>query len=152
MSRRPAPQLAEPFRVLLRSPVTGGPLHWAEPYVLTDGEELWPCLEGIPYLRLRRRAFACRTAGPPARPGRLSRPVAGRPLTVNPLLAGSGRPRWPDDTFARDFTAGLPYLRDLVRPPETTVAAARAGLAGSHSDVDRLAARRVFLDLPESWI
>ncbi|MFE9561185.1 class I SAM-dependent methyltransferase [Streptomyces sp. NPDC006487] len=104
-------------------------------------------------------AFACRTTGSPAAPGkptdpvpgRLTGPLPGRPLTVNPLLGDDG-PRWPDEKFAREFTDGWSYLRDLARPDEATVTAARAGLVGRDPEVARLAARRVFLDLPESWI
>ncbi|MET9554135.1 methyltransferase domain-containing protein [Streptomyces sp. NPDC006645] len=44
--------LDEEFRHMLRSPATGGPLEWAEPFILTDGDSLWPCIDGIPYLRL----------------------------------------------------------------------------------------------------
>ncbi|MEU5164573.1 methyltransferase domain-containing protein [Streptomyces sp. NPDC020875] len=38
----------------LRSPANGAPLHPAGPGLLTDGDTLWPCLDGIPYLRLGR--------------------------------------------------------------------------------------------------
>ncbi|MEV6581956.1 class I SAM-dependent methyltransferase [Streptomyces sp. NPDC051582] len=96
-------------------------------------------------------AFACRTSEAPATPGRLTGTVPGRPLSVNPLLTDNG-PVWPDEKFAREFTDGWPYLRDLARPPRATVAAARAGLAGSDPDVDRFARRRALLDLPESWL
>ncbi|WP_329316943.1 methyltransferase domain-containing protein (plasmid) [Streptomyces sp. NBC_01278] len=96
-------------------------------------------------------AFACRTSGDAAVPGRLTGVVPGRPLRLNPLLTDTG-PRWPDEKFAREFTDGWPYLRDLTRPPRATLAAGRAGLAGSDPDVDSFARRRVLLDLPESWL
>ncbi|MFG2310956.1 class I SAM-dependent methyltransferase [Streptomyces sp. NPDC048566] len=96
-------------------------------------------------------AFVFRAAGQPATPGRLTAPVPGRPLHVNPLLTDDG-PRWPDEQFAREFADDWPYLRDLSRPSPATVAAARAGRAGSDPDVDRAARRRALVDLPESWL
>ncbi|AHY47684.1 Hypothetical Protein RradSPS_2401 [Rubrobacter radiotolerans] len=38
----------------LRSPETGRPLTLATPNLLTDGEALWPVIDGIPYLRTGR--------------------------------------------------------------------------------------------------
>lgn len=42
----------------LRSPVTGRTLAPAGPYALAAGDERWPVLEGIPFLRADRRALA----------------------------------------------------------------------------------------------
>ena len=40
------------------SPATGAPLRRAAPYVLEAGNERWPVIEDIPFLRLDRRALA----------------------------------------------------------------------------------------------
>ncbi|MDT0616069.1 class I SAM-dependent methyltransferase [Streptomyces lancefieldiae] len=44
----------EAFLARLRGPVTGTPLEPAGPGLLREGDTLWPCLDGIPYLRLGR--------------------------------------------------------------------------------------------------
>lgn len=41
----------------LRSPTNGRPLEPAGDDLLTDGDTLWPCLDGIPYLRVGRDAL-----------------------------------------------------------------------------------------------
>lgn len=48
----------------LKSPVSGEPLRHEGPGLLSDGERLWPVIEGIPYLRsgreaLREEAVSC---------------------------------------------------------------------------------------------
>lgn len=56
--RPPRPARLDPpdeeFLARLRGPVTGAPLEPAGPGLLCDGDTLWPCLDGIPYLRLAR--------------------------------------------------------------------------------------------------
>jgi SAM-dependent methyltransferase len=42
----------------LRSPASGLPLHHDTPHSLSDGTERWPIVEGIPFLRINRRALA----------------------------------------------------------------------------------------------
>ncbi len=42
----------------LHSPITGRPLLADSPYSITAGEERWPVLEGIPFLRADRRSLA----------------------------------------------------------------------------------------------
>jgi SAM-dependent methyltransferase len=51
------------FLRALRSPLTGRLLRQVSEFALSDGEHLWPCLRGIPYLRANRdglRAAAIR--------------------------------------------------------------------------------------------
>lgn len=62
--------LDDAFLALLRSPVNGAPLRRAGDHLLSDGDTLWPCLAGIPYLRtgrdeLRAAAVAAIRAGEP---------------------------------------------------------------------------------------
>src|SRR5205085_3094902 len=45
------------FLNVLRSPTTGRPLHKVDPLILSDGEEFWPCVDGIPFLRVGRDAL-----------------------------------------------------------------------------------------------
>lgn len=45
------------FLNALRSPTTGRPLHKVDPFILSDGEEFWPCIDGIPFLRVGRDAL-----------------------------------------------------------------------------------------------
>jgi SAM-dependent methyltransferase len=42
------------FLEKLESPVSGGPMKRIHPHILDDGEQQWPLIEGIPYLRLGR--------------------------------------------------------------------------------------------------
>jgi hypothetical protein len=41
-----------------RSPLSGACLHTDTPYSLSDGDQRWPVVEGIPFLRANRRALA----------------------------------------------------------------------------------------------
>ncbi|MER6690906.1 class I SAM-dependent methyltransferase [Streptomyces minutiscleroticus] len=90
-------------------------------------------------------------AAPSGPSGWFTTPLPGAPLRVNPLIQDDG-PRWPNEKFAAGFAEGRPYLRELARPTEEEIAAARSGTAGSRPGIDRLAARRVLLDLPERWL
>ena len=83
-------------------------------------------------------------------------PVPGTPLRLNPLLvdrAGVLEPRWPSDRFRAEYEAASGYLTGESPPAEGTLAAAADGAVGRETDpeVDRLARRRVLLDLPERW-
>ncbi|GAA4759526.1 MULTISPECIES: methyltransferase domain-containing protein [Streptomyces] len=142
------PLTADGYRELL------APDHCYDDEALTEaalrGRTVVPADRGRPQ-GAAALAFVRRATGAPGTPGRLTAPLPGRPLRVNPLLTDDG-PRWPDEQFAREFADGWPYLRELSRPPRATVAAARAGRAGSDPDVDRAARRRALVDLPESWL
>ncbi|MGL5865271.1 MAG: class I SAM-dependent methyltransferase [Dermatophilaceae bacterium] len=64
------PDLPADFLAILRSPENGRPLTSAGPGLLSDGQSLWPCVEGIPYLRrnrdaLRRAAVTALSDGQP---------------------------------------------------------------------------------------
>ena len=83
-------------------------------------------------------------------------PVPGTSLRLNPLLdavAGELTPRWPSDRFAAEYAAASGYLFGAPVPDAATRDAAARGSVGRGSAplVDRLARRRVFLDLPERW-
>lgn len=82
--------------------------------------------------------------------------VPGRPLRLNPLLVDEGGvlvPRWPSDRFRREYEAASGYLIGEPTPDSATLDAAAHGAAGrgTHPEVDRLAGRRILLDLPERW-
>jgi SAM-dependent methyltransferase len=49
--------IADGFLAVLRSPQNGRALTYDGRGVLSDGETLWPCIDGIPYLRLGRQAL-----------------------------------------------------------------------------------------------
>nr|BAP34713.1 methyltransferase [Streptomyces sp. ML694-90F3] len=58
MNSPSAPEtLDDSFLGGLRSPANGARLRRAGPGLLTDGDTLWPCLDGIPYLRIGRDAL-----------------------------------------------------------------------------------------------
>ena len=83
-------------------------------------------------------------------------PVPGRPLRLNPLLVAEGGalvPRWPSDRFRAEYESASGFLVGEPTPAAATLdAAARgAGGRGTHPEVDRLARRRILLDLPERW-
>lgn len=48
-------ELDDGFVRRLRSPTTGAPLYKIDASILTDGEEFWPCVDGIPFLRVGRK-------------------------------------------------------------------------------------------------
>jgi SAM-dependent methyltransferase len=50
----PETSLDETLLSLLQSPINGRPLDHDGTGVLSDGQTLWPCVDGIPYLRLGR--------------------------------------------------------------------------------------------------
>jgi len=52
-----AMKIDQTFLAALRSPTTGRPLHEVDPFILSDGDELWPCFDGIPFLRIGRDAL-----------------------------------------------------------------------------------------------
>lgn len=83
-------------------------------------------------------------------------PVPGTPLRINPLLADVGGtlvPRWPSPRFEAEYAAASEYLSGEPTPTASTLEAAGRGVVGSGSnpEVDRLARRRILLDLPEGW-
>jgi len=45
------------FLNALRSPTRDRPLREVDPFILSDGEECWPCFDGIPFLRIGRDAL-----------------------------------------------------------------------------------------------
>lgn len=49
-----APDLSPTLLEALRSPVSGARLRSVAPELLSDAERLWPCVDGIPFLRLHR--------------------------------------------------------------------------------------------------
>ena len=100
-------------------------------------------------------------AGPPDQGERSSGqslldPVPGASLRLNPLLVDRGgmlAPAWPSERFQAEYEAASGYLRGERTPDPATIAAAEHGAAGrgTNPEVDRLARRRILLDLPERW-
>ena len=93
---------------------------------------------------------------PTSNPRSLLDPVPGASLRINPVLVEEGGalgPRWPSARFEAEYAAGSSYLvGEPVPSPETLGAAANgAGGRGSDPELDRLARRRILLDLPERW-
>ncbi len=81
-----------------------------------------------------------------------TRPIPGGRLQLNPLLVDEGgtlRPAWPSSRFEAEYAAQSPYLLGEAMPsPETLERAARGGL---DPEIERLAIRRILLDLPGRW-
>ena len=87
----------------------------------------------------------------------LTLPAAGTPLSLNPLLveeSGVLKPDWPSPRFAEEYRSAT-YLTHEIRPDERPVIEAARGepVAYDAADpvVERLARRRVLLDVPEGW-
>ena len=84
-------------------------------------------------------------------------PIPGASLQLNPLLTDRGgmlEPAWPSSRFEAEYAAASRYLRGEPVPSRATLQAAAADGAGGHSghpEVDRLARRRILLDLPGRW-
>ena len=86
----------------------------------------------------------------------LLQPPPGASLRINPLLAevqGMLMPRWPSDRFEAEYAADSIYLVGEPMPAPGTLEAAATGAVGrgSNPEVDRLARRRILLDLPDRW-
>ena len=87
----------------------------------------------------------------------LTLPAPGTPLSPNPLHVeedGVLKPDWPMPRFAEEYAAA-DYLTHEVRPDERPAleAAREAPVPFDPADpvVERLARRRVLLDVPEGW-
>ena len=87
----------------------------------------------------------------------LTLPAPGTPLSVNPLLIeqdGVLKPNWPMPRFAEEYRSAT-YLTHEIRPDERPVieAARESPVPFDAADpvVERLARRRVLLDVPEGW-
>jgi len=83
-------------------------------------------------------------------------PAPGASLRINPLLVERGgmlEPRWPSGRFEAEYAAASGYLVGERGPDPSTLEAARVGVVGRgvNPEVDRLARRRILLDLPEGW-
>ena len=87
-------------------------------------------------------ALAWGTGAPTSALGALTRPSVGTPLRRNPLYNG-GKVQWPSTRYAAEYASLVTYP-EICDAPETA-------LAGADADVDRLAQRRVLLDLPVRW-
>lgn len=87
----------------------------------------------------------------------LAAPPPGTPLRPNPLYDVSGndpatlRLRWPSGRYEEEYAPRSGYLPEEVEVPRSVLERAARGMIGSDPDVDRLARRRVLLDLPEGW-
>ena len=78
---------------------------------------------------------------------------ADRVLTLNPLLEerdGLLTPRWPSPGFEAEYAAGSGYLFGEPVPRFPTPRRPDSGAEG-REERDRLARRRILLDLPERW-
>lgn len=95
--------------------------------------------------------FLCGSADATALRPSLTIPPRGTILRPNPLLSADGF-RWPHEKFELEYSSKWPYLADMIYPPPDLLAAGLAGEVGTHPAVDRLARRRVLLDLPERWL
>jgi SAM-dependent methyltransferase len=89
-------------------------------------------------------AIALALGGRPAG-GAYAVPPPGTRLRVNPLLV-DGEVRWPSDRYRDEYAALSPHLTEPYAVPAGALVAGRGDEA-----VDRLARRRVLLDLPERW-
>ena len=72
-------------------------------------------------------------------------PPAGRALRLNPILEdrdGQLHPGWPSPRFEAEYAAASDYLRGEPTPVGPVVA---------QPEINRLARRRILLDLPERW-
>ena len=83
-------------------------------------------------------------------------PVPGTRLQLNPLLTdqdGTLTTAWPSERFRGEYEAASDYLIGEPTPDPSTIEAAERGVVGrgTHPEVDRLARRRILLDLPERW-
>ena len=87
-------------------------------------------------------AVAAGAGAPRAVLGGLAVPPPGARLRRNPLYAGA-EIRWPSERYEREYGPLVTYPM-RVDGPEHAV-------AGADSVTDRLARRRVLLDLPASW-
>ena len=75
----------------------------------------------------------------------LELPPAGRALRLNPILVDEGgrlRPRWPSSRFEAEYADASEYLYGEPTP---------IGPVVDRPEVDRLARRRILLDLPGRW-
>lgn len=82
--------------------------------------------------------------------GALGEPDPGTPLRLNPLLAHDRRtPAWPSERYAAEYGPRSGYLT-LDHPVADDVLAA-AAVGERSAEIDRLARRRVLLDLPATW-
>ena len=96
-------------------------------------------------------------AQPPGRDGpALLDPPPGARLRLNPLLRDEGGtmvPQWPSARFEAEYAAASRYLIGESTPDAAILDAANRGAVGrgTHPEVDRLARRRILLDLPERW-
>ena len=87
----------------------------------------------------------------------LTLPAAGTPLSVNPLLVEDGgrlQPDWPMPRFAEEYRTAT-YLTHDIQPDERPAldAAKREPVPFDAADpvIERLARRRILLDVPEGW-
>ncbi len=139
---------------------------FAEPLLYDDAELTRDLLEGAdPRARdlaeLSQSAAVCLVTGGTGEPGNavpdLALPPPGTPLRPNPLYEdGHGDPavlrrRWPSGRYEAEYAPASGYLPEELRVPRETLRRAAEGAAGSDAEVDRLARRRLLLDLPERW-
>ncbi len=87
-------------------------------------------------------AMAVGTGAPGPAIGPLTTPPPGVTLRRNPLYEG-GEIRWPSERYAAEYGPLATY------PPH--IDAPQAVIAGETPEIDALARRRVFVDLPERW-
>ncbi len=87
-------------------------------------------------------SLAADAAPPRAVTGGLAMPAAGAALQRNPLYAG-GVIRWPSERYMKEYGPLATYPVHAAGPERAT--------AGAGADIDRLARRRVLLDLPPAW-
>ncbi len=89
-------------------------------------------------------AVALATGAGTPRPvsGGLAMPPAGAVLQRNPLYAGPAI-RWPSERYEREYGPLATYPLQSEAPEQA--------IAGADAATDRLARRRVLLDLPQRW-
>ena len=87
----------------------------------------------------------------------LTLPAPGTPLSLNPLLVEEGntlKPDWPRPRFAEEYRAAT-YLTHQVaddeRPVLEAAKAAPVPFDAGDAVIERLARRRILLDVPEGW-
>ncbi len=94
-------------------------------------------LEGVPAVSLAAAAGTARAVT-----GGVAVPAPGVVLRRNPLYAGD-QVRWPSERYRAEYAALATYPVRADGPEEA--------VAGTDPAIDRLARRRVLLDLPARW-
>ena len=87
----------------------------------------------------------------------LTLPAPGAPLSLNPLLVEEGgvlKPDWPMPRFAEEYRSATYLTHEVADDERPVIEAAKAApvpFDAGDAVIERLARRRVLLDVPEGW-